>query len=106
MIFNVEMLAFGKPNEVRQVEVPDSQITEDHLSNLELIFHYGQNDFQSQPHPSVSVGDVINYNNQKFLVAAIGFKNMTAERYKNHVEKSLVWGLAKDLITNPYMERA
>ena len=105
MIFNVEMLAFGRPGEIREVHVPDSEITEDHFTNLQLVFHYGQNDFQNLPHPSVSVGDVINYNNQKFLVAAIGFKNITGKPYEEHLGKSQVWGLAEDLVRNPYMEQ-
>ena len=101
MIYDVELIAFGKPGEIRQVNVPDSQLTEDHLSNLQLVFHYGQNDFQKLPHPSVSVGDIINYNNEKFLVAAIGFKNMTKKQYEDHVQKSRVWGVARDLCINP-----
>lgn len=103
MIFDVEMLAFGKPNEIRKVNVPDSEITEDHAQNLNLVYKYGQNDFQRLPHPSVSVGDVINYNNEKYVVASIGFEKMTAERYESHVAKSRVWGVAQDLCLSPLL---
>jgi len=75
MIFEVEMRAFGNPGEVRKVNVPDDQITGTE-SDLNLIFQYGQNDFQPQQHPSVSVGDVIRFGNRKVLVAPIGFENI------------------------------
>lgn len=88
MIFNVEMLAFGKPNEIRNVEVPDNLLTDNTENDLELIFHYGQNDFQNKPHPSVSAGDIINYKNQKFVVAGIGFKIMSADEYEQYLSIS------------------
>lgn len=88
MIFNVEMLAFGRPNEIRDVEVPDNLVTDNTENDLELIFHYGQNDFQNKPHPSVSVGDVINYKNQKFVVTGIGFKPILQEEYNQYLSIS------------------
>jgi hypothetical protein len=83
MIFNVEMLAFGKPNEIRKVDVPNSEITDDLMTNLQLIFHYGQNDFQDRPHPSVSVGDVIEYNNKKYTVDFVGFSEIGEDQLED-----------------------
>lgn len=83
MIFNVEMLAFGKPNEIRKVDVPNSQITNDLMDNLQLIFHYGQNDFQDRPHPSVSVGDVIEYNGKNYTVDFVGFSEIAEDQLED-----------------------
>lgn len=87
MIFNVELLAFGNPNEIRNVEVPDNLLTGTE-NDLELIFNYGQNDVQIKNHPSVSAGDIINYNDKKFVVAGIGFKLMSQEEYKQYLAMS------------------
>jgi hypothetical protein len=75
MIFEVEMRAFGKPGEVRKVNIPDDQITGTD-SDLDLIFYFGQNDFQPQQHPSVSVGDVIRFGKRKVIVAPVGFEDI------------------------------
>jgi hypothetical protein len=79
MDFQVEMLAFGDHDEIRIVSIP-----EDKEQSLENVFYYGQNDFQPKPHPSVSVGDVINYENEKYLVAGIGFKKLNQDEYENY----------------------
>ena len=84
MNFHVEMLAFGRPEEIRIVEVPNDKITEDTNRNLEMVFEFGQNEFQPQNHPSVSVGDVIQYNDEKYLVKNIGFKKLTETEYQNY----------------------
>jgi hypothetical protein len=78
MIFNVEMLAFGN-GEVRPVDVPDEKLTDNVMENLELIFHYGQNDFQPLPFPSVSSGDVIHYNDKTYTVDFVGFSEIKSE---------------------------
>jgi hypothetical protein len=80
MIFNVEMLAFGK-GKIRSVNVPDAELSlpfSEHKRDdiLELVYKYGQNDFQPMPFPSVSVGDVINYQNSRYEVDMIGFKKL------------------------------
>jgi hypothetical protein len=100
MQFKVHMLTFGNPEEFRIVDVPPKELlnkTEKEV--LELIFQYGQNDFQPQDHPSVSVGDVIEYYNKYFAVSGVGFaeiseqefeknKNMTREeRFVNSLNK-------------------
>lgn len=74
----IELLAFGKPGEERYAEFEvGSQASIDHL--LGLAFHFGQNDFQPQPHPSASVGDVIWMNGHRFLIQGVGFKELTVE---------------------------
>lgn len=75
MIVEVEMLAFGN-GEIREVEVPDGEVTSDVDQMLELVFHYGQNDFQPKNHPSVSVGDVVRLNNERYAVAGLGFRKV------------------------------
>jgi hypothetical protein len=84
MTFNVEMLAFGK-GEIRPVDVPEDQVSNILENDLEIIFRYGQNDFQNLPFPSVSAGDIIHYKEQKYLVAGIGFKKMSEAEYQNYL---------------------
>lgn len=84
MIFNVEMLAFGD-GEIREVDVPNDRLTNDVNQDLEMIFHFGQNDFQNKPHPSVSAGDVIHYKNNKYVVAGIGFKQISDTEYGEYL---------------------
>jgi hypothetical protein len=74
MKIKVLMLAFGA-GQVRIVDVPTTQET-DPSEILDLVFHYGQNDFQPQRCPSVSKGDVIEYNGHH-LVASVGFQELT-----------------------------
>lgn len=84
MIFEVEMLAFGVPGEVRKVNVPDNSL-DGTDSDLETIFYYGQNDVQSLNHPSVSSGDVIRFRNRKIVVQMVGFKDLSEEEYKEYL---------------------
>lgn len=90
MNFCVEMLVFGRPNEIRTVDVPDNLLTDNTENDLELVFQYGQNDFQKTNQPSVSIGDVINYKNQKFVVAGIGFKLMSEQEYEQYLTLSQI----------------
>lgn len=80
MIFEVEMLAFGEPGEVRRVDVPDEHANMDIKHVLESVFYWGQNDSQPQDHPSVSVGDVIRCRGENWMVAGIGFKRLDEEQ--------------------------
>ena len=78
MKVKVLMLAFGDPGQVREVEVPvESE------SVLDEVFRYGQNDFQPQRCPSVSKGDVIEYNGHH-LVASFGFKELSEEQLQEY----------------------
>jgi hypothetical protein len=92
MIIEVEMLAFAN-GEIRNVEVPDEiclvegwkEIIGDRVDNiLGAVFHYGQNDFQPQNHPSVSAGDVIRWNGEHYLVASVGFIKLTNEQMESY----------------------
>jgi hypothetical protein len=69
----VHLLAFGQPGDQRIVTVPLAPNDSDLLALLNAVFHFGQNDIQPQPHPSVSVGDVIEHEGHHYLVCGIGF---------------------------------
>lgn len=85
MIVEVEMLAFGKLGEIRKVEIPANRLCEDDIQNnrisieeaLDIVFELGQNDFQPQQHPSVSMGDVVRLNNERYLCCAIGWEKLS-----------------------------
>lgn len=79
----VELLAFDDEESFRPVEIPDREYEEEEAI-LEEAFHYGQNDFQPREMPSVSSGDVIHYNNNKYLIQDIGFKKLTEEKYEKY----------------------
>jgi hypothetical protein len=73
--YTVHMLAFGKPGEIRLVAVESPA---DGNELLEEVFHYGQNDYQTQPHPSVSVGYVIELPGPEYwLVRPSGFRRLS-----------------------------
>ena len=80
----VELLAFGKKDEIRIVNIP--KLSEDIDETLESVFHFGQNDFQPKNHPSVSCGDVINYQNKKFIVGSFGFQELSTKEYNTYLK--------------------
>ena len=84
MKINVHMSAYSTKNDIRTVEVPDNEITPKTTVNqmLALIYHYGQNDFQPQNHPSVSVGDVVGLEGDYYMVLGIGWKKLTESEFK------------------------
>jgi hypothetical protein len=75
----VELLAFGN-GQMRPVEVPDDRLTDNLMENLELVFHYGQNDFQPLPFPSVSAGDVVHYEGKTYMVDLVGFSEIAYDQ--------------------------
>lgn len=77
--FKVQMLAFGKPGEVREVDVPDDQLadTKSAAQQLDLVFYFGQNDFQPKRHPSMSCGDVVELGGKSYLCCRVGFRLLT-----------------------------
>lgn len=82
MKFTVELLAFGKPGEIREVDVPandDHDYPEVHCSR---VFYHGQNEVQPQDHPSVSAGDVIHIGEDRWLIMAVGFHKLTTHEYE------------------------
>ena len=91
MLVKVHMWAFEN-GKVRIVNLPDSEVEvgsdlkPEYQVNilLDLVFHYGQNDFQSRPISSISAGDVIELDNEYYLVKAIGFKKMLAEEFEQY----------------------
>lgn len=82
VVVPVHMLAFmeGK-NNVRNVKVPKNEISDDIHKTLEAVFKYGQNDFQPQAMPSVSVGDVAEYMGNFYEVKMMGFEQITKEDF-------------------------
>jgi hypothetical protein len=102
LLVKVFMLAFEDDNaEPRYVEIPLNEVcaaskesgfgTEEFKEDLcHLTFHWGQNDFQPQAHPSVSVGDVIvlsKFNPKSkasdyYLVCGVGFQKMNEEEFE------------------------
>lgn len=85
MIVRVHLLPFGRPGEVREVEVPPAswERADSLLERLGLVFHYGQNDFQPKPHPSVSVGDVVEFpEGGLHVVQPYGFGAITPEQFE------------------------
>lgn len=88
MIVKVQMLAFEnstRDNIIRrEVDIPNDEWSKacqhhDVAHRLDLVFLYGQNDHQPQPMCSVSVGDVIELNDELYLVISNGFKKMSPE---------------------------
>lgn len=88
MKFNVQMLASGKPGEIREVEVPEEKVINFISPLLSAIFCHGQNEEQKQDHPSVFLGDVIELNNEHWLVMPTGFKNMSQAEYLKYLSLS------------------
>src|SRR5260370_16183777 len=89
MITEVEMDAFAK-GAIRRVDVQESemqsllpltavddgQLTERVEKILALVFHYGQNDFQSRDLPSVSVGDVVRMHGHRWAIMPVGWRKI------------------------------
>lgn len=79
-VFEVEMHAFMK-GEIRQVNVPDEEqrlaklAVRPTLALLELIFQYGQNEYQPVPKmPSISVRDVVRLEGKRYRVDMMGWE--------------------------------
>lgn len=79
--FEVEMVAFAhaaRDYGVRTVDVPEEEFekVKDDNEVLDLIFKWGQNDFQRRDCPSVSVGDVIRLKGDRYIVKMTGFEKL------------------------------
>lgn len=90
MIIPVHMFAFANDGDrgvVRMVNIPDAEFekaeAESVMNALDLIFKYGQNDFQNIPYmPSISAGDVIGmYKGAYWMVMGVGWKALTKEEF-------------------------
>jgi hypothetical protein len=74
--FEVEMLAF-QGGLIRRVRVPEDELDGVPAHDLERIFYWGQNDFQPVAERcSVSMGDVVRYNGDRWLCAMVGFQKL------------------------------
>jgi hypothetical protein len=56
---------------VKSHKQPEKQLV---VTGFTLVF--GQNDFQPKKQPSVSMGDVIRYNGERYLILAVGFRKL------------------------------
>jgi hypothetical protein len=73
MIFKVEQ--HWEPGMERLVHVPNEEVTSSHEKLLELIFYYGQNDFQPvKNRPSLSVGDIVHIEDCRYRCEPVGWK--------------------------------
>lgn len=78
------MLAF-EDGKIRVVDVPDDEVKGRSDNDiLERIFYWGQNEFAPQPICSVSVGDVVEYNDKFFLVQGAGWKELSEVEMDNY----------------------
>jgi len=77
MKYQVELRMF-KNGKIRTVNVPDAKLKgRQKVDNiLDLILYHGQNDFQPQQLPSVSMGDVIRYQGKRYLILSRGFRKL------------------------------
>ena len=68
------------------VEIDERIEHSDIMVALEEIFKMGQNDFQPQPMPSLSVGDVVEWEPGRYkkywLIMGIGWKNLNEEEFE------------------------
>lgn len=87
MIVRVRMWAFQNGT-VRVVNVPDDEWEQAQFvqDKLDLVFHFGQNDFQPVAAASVSVADVIELEGHRYVVKIIGFRRLTAVEYLRLIE--------------------
>lgn len=86
MTVKVHMFAFAEAGDrsmVRMVNIPDDEFSraKDIHTKLELVFRYGQNDFQPQPIPSVSVGDVVELDGRYFTATSAAWKEFTKKEF-------------------------
>ena len=84
MLVQVKLFRFGN-GKSRTVQIPSINGSKTEILNE--VFHYGQNDFQPQDLPSVSVGDVILIGGEKHLVKGFGFEPISDEDF-NTLEKA------------------
>lgn len=87
MIVKVHMLAFHDKDKIREVEISDGfELSSKVMEALEEVFKMGQNEFQQRPCPSVSMGDVIEFEvggHKYWQVKASGFRALSQEEFDN-----------------------
>ena len=85
--FEVEMHAFAPKKyitdktgqEVAWVRIRTVTLPLDVEPRLGAIFQYGQNDFQPKNLPSVSVGDIIRFQGERWVVMPVGFQKVSQD---------------------------
>lgn len=104
MKVRVEMLAFCEDGTFREVQIPQIYInrTTDTQKVLDLVFEFGQNEKQPMNCPSVSIGDVIHYAGEYWLVRPLGFEQIwdtQLEQYRSipRIDRQFV-----DVAVNPH----
>jgi hypothetical protein len=83
----VEMLAFME-GETRFVNIPDDEWNNAQgvIPKLELVYHYGQNDFQPvKDRCSVSAGDVVKLFGKCYKTCFYGWKELSVEDYAKYL---------------------
>jgi hypothetical protein len=87
MICKVHLTGYGEPGQIREVEIPRQSRESTSIHDiLDLVFHYGQNEFQPKQCASVSMGDVIEPSDgELWIVAAVGFKRITKQQFDEYV---------------------
>lgn len=74
--FEVELNMFCQ-GAIRIVRVPKHEIGNvSYIEDLNAIWYWGQNDHQPQKMPSISMGDVIRFRGERYLIMAAGFKRL------------------------------
>lgn len=82
-VFEVEMRAFQE-GVIRRVRVPSQELDGNPDHDLERIFYYGQNDFQPvADRCSVSMGDVVRYNGQRWYCSMVGWQQLPEVKVKD-----------------------
>ncbi len=94
MKVKVRMLAYEDRSpgvyKVRQVSIPEMEWMMAHVltSEMELIWYYGQNDFQPLQCCSVSCGDVIELRGDLYLITFNGHRKISEQFFQCLMEKS------------------
>jgi hypothetical protein len=63
--------------QIRSVQVPRNEIgNSSYIEDLNAIWKYGQNEVQPKTKPSVSMGDVIRFRGERYLILACGYRRL------------------------------
>jgi len=84
MIVKCHMSALGSKNDIREITIPDEEITpKTTIEELRVkAFHYGQNDFQPKDQPSMSAWDVLELKGKYYICRGIGWKEISESEFK------------------------
>ena len=89
--FKAHMLAFEDemPDgsvKIREVQVPTTHLRDIWQHDLEQVWQWGQNDFQPQQCCSLSVGDVVEYDDKLYVAASFGWREISQDDYATLVK--------------------